>query len=259
MTSRPADVPDWALERYRLGELSAEESERVRQALASDDALRARAALLERSDGEILERHPPAVLAAAIRARGDASPAPQRAPWRLPRALAVLGAAAAVAAVAVLAPTARAPHTADETRIKGLAPKLLVFRETPPAAAEMLVSGSVARENDVVQLAYQAAGRRFGAIVSVDARGVVTRHLPESGSHAARLKPGGPTALAHAYRLDDAPGFERFYLVTARETFSVDEVVAAVRGQAGEAGGGLLPLPPGLDQSTFVLKKEAVP
>jgi hypothetical protein len=32
-----------------------------------------------------------------------------------------------------------------------------------------------------VQLAYQAAGRHFGAIVSIDGRGVVTRHLPAAG------------------------------------------------------------------------------
>jgi len=254
------DVPDWALERYRLGELPSDEGQRVQRALDADAGVRARCSDLERSDREILARHPSAVVGSAIRSRlGAAGPAgPRVSGVRRRRVMAGLGAAAAVTAVALVAVPSRRPEATDTTRIKGLAPRLLVFRENPPAAAELLSSGSVARENDVVQLAYQAAGRGFGAIVSVDARGVVTRHFPASGSHAVPLKPGGPTTLDRAYRLDDAPRFERFYLVTAQEPFSVEEVVASVRGlAAGDAeGGGPLPLPPGLDQFTFVLKKE---
>ena len=114
--------------------------------------------------------------------------------------------------------------------------------------------GAAARENDVVQLAYQAAGRHFGAIVSIDGRGVVTRHLPAAGPLASPLKSGAAFALPQAYRLDDAPGFERFYFVTADQPFAVDLVLTAASHAAGAEG--RLALPAGLDQYSFALRKE---
>src|SRR5262249_50397068 len=69
-------VGDWQLERYRLAELPASEQEALRAAIAADDGLRARLAALDESDREILARHPPAVLAAAIRARAEVTEAP---------------------------------------------------------------------------------------------------------------------------------------------------------------------------------------
>jgi anti-sigma factor RsiW len=269
MSGRPGVVvPDWQLERYRLGELPPSEQEAVRAALAVDAELRARAAALELSDAEILAVHAPATMAGAIRARAEAAPAEEApaAPVRPPRgvtaptlvSLAALG-VLLVTASAILGPRPLGRDAADVTRVKGLAPRLYVFRKGP-AAAEPLASGAVAHESDVVQLAYQAAGRRFGAIVSIDGRHVVTRHLPVAGQDAAPLAGGPPVALAQAYRLDDAPGFERFYLVTADAPFAVEEVIAAVLRSAtpgGPTGGARLDLPPSLDQFVFVLEKEA--
>src|SRR5262249_44165118 len=146
-------------------------------------------------------------------------------------------------AVLVVGPHGKGPT--DTTRVKGLTPRLYAFRKGPAAAAEPLVSGAVARENDVVQLAYQAAGRRFGAIAPIDGRHGAARRLPGAGTAAVALAGGPPVALAEAYRLDDAPGFERFYLVTADVPFAVDDVVAAVRrSEADATSGGRLDLPP---------------
>jgi len=84
----------------------------------------------------------------------------------------------------------------------------------------------------------------------VDGRGVVTRHLPREGSQAATLGTGA-VALDLAYRLDDAPRWERFYLVAASRPFEIDEVVR----EAGTAGYPLA-LPAGFDQFTLALHKE---
>ena len=65
-------IGDWQLERYRLGELPAGELDAVRTALATDGDLAERLARLDRSDRDILERHPPARLTLAIRARAAA-------------------------------------------------------------------------------------------------------------------------------------------------------------------------------------------
>jgi hypothetical protein len=254
-------VGDWQLERYRLAELPASEQEAVRAAIAVDEGLRERLAALDQSDREILARNPPAAMAAAIWARTVGREALVARPKVLAGALASALAVSLVLATAsaVLVLGRRGRDAADVTRVKGLSPRLYVFRKGPASAAEPLVSGAVAREHDVVQLAYQAAGRRFGAIVSIDGRQVVTRHLPATGAAAATLAVGPPVALAEAYRLDDAPGFERFYLVTADVPFAVDDVVAAVRRGAvpgNSTAGGRLDLPPSLDQFVFVLEKE---
>jgi hypothetical protein len=262
VTAAPgAMVPDWQLERYRLAELPPPEQEAVREAMAADESLRARLAALEQSDREVLAGHPPAAMGAAIRARAEAAPEPAAAARRRippPALVSVLALGLVlVTASAVLLPGRRGKGATDTTRVKGLAPRLHVYRKGPAAAVEDLASGSVARENDVVQLAYQAAGRRFGAIVSIDGRRAVTRHLPATGAEAAPLEPGAAVALAQAYRLDDAPGFERFYLVTGDAPFPVEDVIAAVLTRAASADGraGRLDLPPSLDQFVFVLKK----
>jgi hypothetical protein len=139
-------------------------------------------------------------------------------------------------------------------RASRVAPRLFVYRKAPTGAEE-LAAGAAARENDVVQLAY-AAGRHFGTIVSIDGRGTVTRHLPAAGTLASPLKTGAAFALPEAYRLDDAPGFERFYFVTADQPFAVDLVLTAVAHAAGAEG--RLALPAGLDQYSFALRKETV-
>ena len=127
-----------------------------------------------------------------------------------------------------------------------------------PAGDEALADGTAVRPGDLVQLAYQAAGKPFGVIVSLDGRGSVTVHHPKDGRAAARLVSGQPVRLTHAYRLDDAPRWERFYFVTSDHPFEVDAVVAASeRLAAGRAAPvDKLPLPASLDQFSFTLTKE---
>jgi hypothetical protein len=253
-------IGDWQLERYRLGELPAAQRDLIRTALATGADLAERMARLELSDRDILAQHPPSVVASSIRVRaGSVASDTGRRGASPPRRLALaLACGLVLAAGVLLLPGRGADEGTDTTRVKGLAPRLFVYRKAT-AGVEELAAGSVARENDVVQLAYQAAGRRFGAIVSVDGRGVVTRHLPAAGTTAASLKAGAPFALPDAYRLDDAPGFERFYFVTGDEPFALELVLSAVSrrpGQTAVAGEERLDLPASLDQQSFVLQKE---
>jgi hypothetical protein len=196
------------------------------------------------------------VVAARIRER-LALESPARSTFRLNPLLAT--AAAAVSLLAVI-PAVLDRRPVPETRIKGLSPSLLVFKESA-GRPEPMPSSSMVRADEVVQLAYQAAGKRYGVVVSIDGRGHVTRHLPKAGEEAARLGSGGPVALSEAYRLDDAPGFERFFLVTSDAPFPVDTVVRAAErlyggGPDPARTGTRLDLPANLDQFRFELRKE---
>ena len=112
----------------------------------------------------------------------------------------------------------------------------------------------------MLRLGYVAAGRRFGVILSIDGRGAVTLHFPSSPTGATALAGPGESLLPDAFELDDAPEFERFFLITADSPPAVDGVLAAARSLGASshgAGVGLLELPPGLDQTSFLLRKVA--
>jgi len=266
----PLRVPDLLLERYRLGELSPPEIEELRRRLAADEGLRARLQALDDSDREIRRRYPPDWLSARIQERlgaDAAQPSPRvrrrNFSWRLP----VSAAAAAVLVIVVgwqiLGPrdleVARKSLDGAESGVRIKGDSLVLFRRTAEGS-EVLGDGALARAGDKIRIGYRAAGRSYGIILSIDGRGVVTRHFPRHGRQAALLTTRGLTLLDHAYELDDAPGWERFYLVFSRDAFDVAPVLEAARKLAADAGASpptALVLPAPLDQSSLVLIKEA--
>jgi hypothetical protein len=134
------------------------------------------------------------------------------------------------------------------TREKGLRPQLVVYRKHG-GDAERLGAGAGVKAGDLLQLAYVSAGRRFGVIASVDARGTVTPHLPALPGAATALAAHGETRLAHSYELDASPGFERFVFVTADEPFATEVVTRALQS-------GAAPLPPAFAIVEITLRKE---
>jgi hypothetical protein len=248
-------VPDLMLEQYRLNELPADAAGRLEQRLRNDRSLRSRLDAMATSDADIARTYPSDWLAQRIRARVSAAPA--QTPQRVSRRLA-LGSAFAMVVLALLVPLAM--MTIEGDRIKGLAPSLAVYRRTAQGS-EKLADGALARAGDLLRVGYVSAGRDYGLILSLDGRGVVTRHLPVDGNVAVALRNDGTVLLDNAYELDDAPAWERFYFVTADEPFDVGPVLAAAQRAAAAAPR----LPPSLSlvrrlrQSTFTLQKEVKP
>jgi hypothetical protein len=271
MTRRHDAVPDLVLERYRLGELPDAEAEALRRRLSSDPDLVARLEALEASDAEIRRRYPPAWLAGRVHERQTARTAgvPRPRPALVRRWAVPVAFAAAASVLLVLAPKLVGPPAAGPAggrpipgesgdRVKGLLPVLEIFRKTPDGS-EPLADGALVRAGDVVRVGYRVGDRRFGVILSVDGRGAVTLHFPVRGDRAAALAGGGMVLLDHAYELDDAPRFERFYLVTATEPFAVAPVVDAARRRAAAPGPTRLSLPAPVAQTTFLLRKGGRP
>ncbi len=243
-------TPPWLLERIALGELPPEELALARARLLAEPEGEARLAELEADTAATLERLPPAELARQVASRA-------RAQRRFRTAFALVPALATAALVLLVGPRPSTPEARlEETRVKGLEPRLVVHRQRAQAP-EALAHGARVAEGDVVQVAYVAAGRTQGVIVSVDGRGTVTLHAPESGDTSVRLGASGLHALPGAYALDDAPGFERFFLVTADVPFTVEEVLEAARSLAShpEARTSPLPLPSRYMQASFLLEK----
>jgi hypothetical protein len=109
-----------------------------------------------------------------------------------------------------------------------------------------------------VQLAYGSRGGGHGVLLSIDGAGKVTLHWPEKQDGAAPpLKATGEIRLPSAYELDDAPAFERFFLVRAATPFPVATAVEAARALAGQpsARRQALPLPAGFEQISLTLDK----
>jgi hypothetical protein len=208
-----------ALEQQRLGERPARpEDEDAVRALADDDA-------------RVLARLPPSTFAANVRAAADRQGRSRDARPAL-LALPALAAAAALALVVV--------PGGDTDRLKGAdtAPALEVFVDTKAGPAP-LVAGAAVRAGEVLQLRLVPRGARYGVVVSLDGRGAVTRHFPDGGDTAL---PAASAALPFSFELDDAPGFERFFLVTSEGPLDAATVERAVRDLARRPQADTAPL-----------------
>jgi hypothetical protein len=264
-------VPTWKLERYVLGELPPEELARLRERVEVDVDLRRQVEALQASDAEILRAFPAGWVARQVRSRAEGANGhhdPVTSWWRaVSRFPAVPLAAAALLAVAVVPILQDSPvkestgarSIVEGVRIKGAGARLFVHRKTP-TGSERLDDGAGARAGDLIRLQYDAAAARYGVILSVDGRGTVTRHLPERGAAAAALELGGAVSLASSYELDDAPRWERFYLISSPQPFALPAVLTAAQAaaQAVASGGGApdsLAVAAGLDQVAVTLAK----
>jgi hypothetical protein len=253
MDERDKPVSDWRLERMAQGELD-ETARRDLEAKLGKDEAAARMAQLQASNEEILQRLPPEVVGASIRRRLQER-RPRRAMWVM--ALLPVAMAAGVWAVGFSPQLASNPNESETVRTKG-ATHLFAYRATVPGTKPVKL-GQAARvhPHDVLQLAYTAGEARFGAVLSVDGNGVVTVHPPFNKPEATPLAGTGETNLPQAYELDDAPGFERFFLVTAPKPFTLSPVLDAARALArdGDARKKALSLAPGLSQESLLLEK----
>lgn len=238
-------VPDWLLERYALGELDPAQEAEIRAHLDSEPEDRARLRALREADRDFLERHPPRAIAALIHVRMGS----RRPRWG---GLAVPALASAALASLALLVVAVVDGEGGEIRMKGLAPSILLHR-SQDGVVERLRDGASAREGDLVQLSYLAAGKRFGVVLSIDGKGVVSLHHPLDSAWAAPLSSEGTVSLPYAYELDDAPDFERFFFLAADEPFSVHEALDAAGRM--EPGASRLPLREEIVQASFLLRK----
>lgn len=121
-----------------------------------------------------------------------------------------------------------APVADDGIRTKGDVRRLRVHRvDAAKGEASALGERDTASPGSVLQISLLPGPGTWAAVVSVDGSGQATLHLPETGDSALRIEDA--VQAPHSFQLDDAPGFERFFLVTSPIRFSLDEALAVVR------------------------------
>jgi len=257
-------VPQALIEQLVLGELDPERERHIRERLEKEEGGKKRLENLIKSNERILDEYPPVQMAARIRLESEQRTAGTASGRGLRITIpAVATAAVAFIALLMILPARDAIRSsgaggglesgADTIRIKGN-PMLRVFKKREDGAGEMK-RGDTAIAGDVLQLSYNAAGRRYGVILSVDGRGAVTLHHPQSESGSTVLDAAGSHSLPFAYELDDAPGFERFFFITSDKPIELDAVMHAAR-ELGPDDTDALELQGSMRQTDFVLKKQ---
>lgn len=241
-------VSAYLVERLVAGDLPADQAAQLQARLAAEPDGHQRLEDLQASNDEILRLHPPADVAEEIRRRAARQTESSRARAGESRRWLSLGVPVSLAAAFALVLVVRGAtgpngdfveHGADENgeRGKGLNPSLRVYRKAAAGRIERLKEGAPTRAGDELQLAYVAAGHRFGAVLSVDGGGQVTFHLPAVAGPAVWLRTDGETELPSSYELDAAPGFERFLFVASDEAFDASALADVARGRTPPPAG----------------------
>ncbi|HEY0252785.1 MAG TPA: hypothetical protein VGC41_14720 [Kofleriaceae bacterium] len=218
------------------------------------EELAARVAELHQADRDELAKYPAAAATKQIDQNAAAARISRRRRKRFVLAAVTTTVTLGVAMLAVFHTTEHGhPGTDEITRVKGSA-RLLAFRQVG-ANVEQLENDTVAHAGDVIQLRYNAGGARYGMIASVDGNGVVTLHFPSSETGSTEMS-HDTTTLPDAYALDDAPKFERFFILTADQPIDVGQTLAALKELAHRDDAADAPIDlPGLHQAAFRLKK----
>lgn len=162
-------------------------------------------------------------------------------------------------ACAVLGGLFPRPSSGEPGRPKAGGPALSIYKKVPEGSIE-LSDGDKAAKGDILQLRYGPSAARYAIIASIDGGGTITWHYPSyySGGSASspRIREEG-AFLESAFELDDAPSFERFFIISSKGSFDVATAAKALDRlvAGGSAATGEMRLPSGLQWSSFTVAK----
>jgi hypothetical protein len=220
-------ISNLKLERYKLGELPAEDMKMIDSALGADSSLADRLDKIRESDRDILARFPAEKVLMGIRGK---RPVSRRIVWGLCAAALLI--CLAIPAIYIVKDR-YAPALTDRAKGGVLSAhdmELKAFLKESSSTRD-LEDLSVLGAGSTIQLAYTVpAGEDFGVIFSIDGRAVVTLHYPYKEDMSSHLVTGKQVLLDEAYTLDDAPLFECFFLVTGEKPLDTN----AMLGLAGK-------------------------
>jgi len=275
---------DFQLEQFLLNELPAEVMERIRAQAETDTDLKTRIDKLKISDTEILNKYPADMMSVkilnGIRRENEncseistvkvktisggtvqnsllkklidyLSGKSGRTAYSITAALTATAAVIAIILnITIFTGTIPAVKDNDVTRIKGMEPGISLHRKKGNSIEE-LKNLAKASQGDLLQIGYTSTGEyKYAIILSIDGRGTVTLHHPESQYGDTLIQVNRKVMLKRAYELDDSPEYEKFILLLSKEPIDIKSVIEkakilaqsrenALNGQLKAEGGSL--------------------
>jgi len=240
-------IPDFVLEQYILKELPEKSILEIEELLKQNIDLQKRLKKIETSNAEILRKYPEEVVTSEIKIKYNNEKSHNRSFFlkiftdksKTTRRLmfpSLVLAAAAMAFLFILPGIKQSSNIItmndmpDTQRSKGSS-AIYLYRKSGNKV-EILQNGSSARKGDLLQIAYISDKDVYGIILSIDSRGTVTLHYPLQNAAPAKLVTGKKMLLGNSYELDDAPDFERFFLITANSKLDVKRILNAAEDLA---------------------------
>lgn len=260
MTQQPY-ISDLKLEELALGTLAKSETKALLEALEHDQEAKGRLEAIEQSNEDLLRELSPDEVDAEVARRIAVLESKTNKPHPEIKKRHVIGPRLAWSALAVSICTAallvvflpREENTPGY-RTKG-EPRLLVHRVVKDGI-EQLAEGASVCEGDRIQLSVVPAGRKYFTVFSVDGRGHLTLHFPQEGEDGKIEESDTPFPLPRSYELDDAPAFERFFLIASQTPLEMATIMKIVRKQLKNIEHAVLDdLPVDTTQSSFLLEK----
>lgn len=262
-------IPDYLLERYLLEELPDGKMKEIGVLARTDPAVESRLKEMRKSSAGILREYAPDRMMPLIMKKIPAEPVSSGAPLRrfnmrhlmLP-SLAAASLALFFMVYSVVESDRGVPWnpfgTDEVTRVKGDGSRIYVYRKINNNAVQLADRNRV-HERDLLQIAYFSAADTHGIILSIDGRGSVTFHYPARQSAGTRIEKNRKILLGSSYELDDAPGFERFFFITARKPVDmalVRRAAAELAREPGKVKNAGLPLDSSYGQFSLLLLKD---
>ncbi len=258
---------NWELERFLLEELPPERMNEIKKLAEENPEIQQRITSLKRSNKDILKQYPSESMIPDILRRYEEGKRQERIrvrtkPFGWQRFLYAVPALAAALLIGFVVFFNRGTLPPD-TRIKGeeeidfTKAQIIIYRKIADEVS-ILKDGDQAAAGDLLQIAYVPGEKAFGVIFSIDGNRVVTLHFPERQTASTALKQEKKVLLWSSYELDEAPGFERFFYITAMEDIDVQSILKKAKVLAelpGSAAEGILDLPQAYTQFSILLNK----
>ena len=225
------NIPDYFLERYILNELPENKKNEIDEILQGNPEIKNRIETIKKSNADILEKYPAKIHSSRIieifnldkknKKNAQGAGKAKKNKFLMPY---IAFAAAVIMAIIFIPGQFLNENKIEITRLKGMEAGLFVYSKKNNKET-LLKNNSSARENDLLQLAYVSTEYLHGVILSIDSRGVVTLHYPDTQNSSTELVLHKKILLKKSYELDDAPDFERFFFIMSRTKINVDKVI----------------------------------
>ncbi len=218
---------EFKLEQYVLGDLPQTEMEEMSALIQKDASIARRVELLKSNNEQLRQKFPVGDVTLKVHTQTSAlnTQREKKKVFNIPMVSGLLSALfIAVFSITLLTQPEQSTRPILEiTRLKGLDAQLNVYKKTR-LGSTLLSDSSLVMAGDQLQLEYVVNNNLYGIILSLDGNGSMTHHF--SGPGFSSLKLHQPKMLLpFSYLLDDAPLYEKFYLIMSEDEFSVDTIL----------------------------------